>query len=63
MTFTAGCRETEGGRCAHRTIQTHLTSPDRASGIRRTIKTQQRDKMVTSCGLLALGSIPGISFF
>lgn len=63
MTFTGGCRETGGGRCAHRTIQTHLTSPDRASGIRRTIKTQQRDKMVTSCSLLVLICIRGINSF
>lgn len=63
MTFTGGCRETEGGRCAHRTIQTRLTSPDSASGIRRTIRNQQRDKMLTSCGLLALCSVRGIKSF
>lgn len=64
-TFTGGCGETERGRCAHRTVQTRLTSPDSAAGIRRTVTTAawEDEKMLTSCGLLALGGVGGINSF
>lgn len=61
MTFTGGCRETEGGRCAHRTMQTHPTSPDSASGLKITV-TEVLFK--TICEAIQFGSISGIySYF